>query len=229
MPRADFDGVRYYQKEPDSLWHPSVTEIIACVRDPGLEAWQVKYCVEHQDRHASEQFGELHANYGNMVHGYLEAGEEEPAHYDPTPVRNAMRSWQLFKLELGMKLEIIATQIEVYGPDYGGTTDLVVRMNGIKTGLEIKTSAALRNRAALQAEAYFRALPPELEVEQFYCLRLGKNRVEYELREPDHEVAWRKFRACRELFDDRDPWATASTTFVPMSRPMQNAALYEYG
>lgn len=221
----EFDGIRYYRKDENSPWHPSVTEIIDVVKDPGLEAWQVDYCVKNGDKTASERFGQLHAQYGTMVHDYLEEGTEEAAYYDPDPVRKAMYSWQLFKLEV--PITIMRSQIVVFGDNYGGTTDIEVDMNGIRTLLEIKTSSALRNRAALQAEAYFRAYP-DPKPERVLVLRLGKSRIEYELREPDHDVAWRKFQACRELFWDRDPWLTPATGFVPNRKPLHNKEVYEY-
>lgn len=223
MPYMDIQGVRHYQKEDGDLWVPSVTEIIDVWRDPGLEAWQIRYCVKEGDEKASERYANLHASYGTTVHDYLEGGIEQAEFYDPPQVRSAMSSWQLFKSEVDIK--ILRTKLEVFGPGYGGTADLLVSMNGIPTLLEIKTSAALRNRAALQAEAYFRAYP---EAERVFGLRLGKNKIEYELREPDHDKCWEAFQACQTLFHLSNPWTTESAFFVPISKPLETKPLYEF-
>ena len=227
MPRVEVSGVRHYDREDGSPLIMSVTETIDVMRDKGLEAWQIRYCVKEQDVTASQRFGQLHADYGTMVHDYLENREEEPAYYDPDPVRKAMRSWQLFTTDVPIK--IVKTQLELYGQTpkgpYAGTADLLVEMNGIMTLLEIKTSSALRPRAALQSEAYFRACP---EAERVFGLRLGKNRIEYELREPLHDVAWEAFQACQVLSHLWNPWTTESPFFVPMAKPIENSGMYEY-
>lgn len=219
--RVEIDGVRHYVVDGRPL--PSVTEVLACVREPGLETWQIEYSVKNNDARAAEQFGMLAAQYGTMVHDLITT-EQDPDYYAPKEVRTAMLSWK--ELRKDWDFEIVDSEYAVATIDYAGTVDLkvVIRAQEGKKLLELKTSSVLRDRAAVQAEAYFRADP---EADGVLVVRLGKSKVEYEVREPDHAVAWKTFQAALTLFYNTNPWDGARG-FVPNKKPQDLTPLREF-
>ena len=198
LERVDIDGVRHYNV--DGKFLPSVTEVLSMIRDPGLETWQIEYSVKQGNTHGAEEYGQLHSSYGTKVHELITL-QQEAEYFDPTPVRRAMESWQ--KLRNDWDFEIIDQEYVVHGEKYAGTVDLLVRSQTDIVLFELKTSAALRERAAIQAEAYFRA---DGRAHKVVVVRLGKTKVEYEIHEPNHDEAWRKFHAALVLFNKTSVW-----------------------
>ena len=198
LERVDVDGVRHYNVEGKLL--PSVTEVLSTIRDPGLETWQIEYSVKQGNIHGAEEYGQLHSDYGTRVHELISL-QQDAEFFEPTPVRRAMESWK--QLRNDWDFEIIDQEYVVHGEKYAGTVDLLVRSKQERIQFELKTSSALRERAAIQAEAYFRA---DGRADKVVVIRLGKNKVEYEIHEPDHEIAWAKFQAALVLFDSTSVW-----------------------
>jgi hypothetical protein len=162
---------RHYKDPLTDMLVPSVTNVIGILDKPALPRWSAKMVAEtaYRMRHALPEMDESEAvdmlkgspwskskraaDRGTDIHGYLEARLNgwpvEELSSDALPYKAAADGW----LDANPDLQVVATELTAFHPNYAGTMDLVCRINGRLTIADFKTSKAVYDEAALQLAA----------------------------------------------------------------------------
>tara|TARA_Y100000817_G_scaffold65790_1_gene49704 strand:+ start:67 stop:843 length:777 start_codon:yes stop_codon:yes gene_type:complete len=140
--------------------------------------------VTHAISHSSDVVKNSAAAIGTMVHQYAESklrGENPARPVDP----QAKAAAHAFDVWLKInKVEVIEVERAVYSRKHGyaGTCDLLAKVNGRLTLIDLKTSKSVYDSHFLQLEGYASALEEELgiEIEDRAILRLDKETADLE-------------------------------------------------
>lgn len=159
------DPMRPNIKEPRYLYNgipvPRVTEIISkMIHEDYLMRWANSLGFKRKS-YKTEVDGA--AKYGSSVHdsidGYLDGKEMDP--FAPKNPTNAFLKWWK-QINDGNHVEILGKEFALTCPWFGGTYDLLLKINGRIFVVDFKTSNHLSYKYCLQLSAYR------------YMLRLGK-------------------------------------------------------
>jgi len=196
---------------------PGVTTVIAALKgDPGgLMHWAWQLGKDGKDYKVERDNA---CSIGHCVHAMIEAHLLGGVFY-PSPfaeildnedaakkVRSAYDAYRQWRA--GVNIEVIATEVPLVSEihQYGGTLDLLARVNGALVILDWKTSNHIYGDAVAQVAAYARLVQEtwgELP-EAGGLLRVGKDEGDFHLHYWPGSIlttAWEAFLAARKIYD----------------------------
>jgi len=170
---------------------PGVTTIVDIVRKYGLESWLSKNPKEYTDRISKES-----KDYGTRIHEIIQADWEGQIqkldNEEKTILENyhkVTKDWDIQEMEKSLVSE-------KYG--FGGTLDIVAKIEGKKTIVDIKTSKAIFREVYLQLAGYQMLYP---QAERCKILRLDKKRLSWELLNVETKGLDKVFLACKTIWE----------------------------
>lgn len=204
---------RYYEAE-DGTRSPSVTTIQSVLDKPALIPWAVKMVIEdavnkltprqkygvseiknilQSSRYVYKQETERACDIGTTVHTLIENFLRHGSFGDIDPA-TAPNSQELLNCAhafidwmMANQVEVIALEVPIKGTGYAGRIDAVVRLNGVVTLVDFKTSKGFYDTHPMQLAAYAAAYNSDdantEKIEACGILRLSKSGVEYEYRD----------------------------------------------
>lgn len=131
---------RTYQND-----YPSVTQVLSVLRKPALENWY-KYNATYTIKKVSEQALEIGDQIHKLIQDHIERDTMKVATKHPEEVRNAVKSFMLFKKEhpeFKLKRSEIALTSEMLR--FNGTIDCVADIDGRLVIVDWKTGKAKDN------------------------------------------------------------------------------------
>ena len=202
---------RYYDTASGGKY-PSVTTIQSVLDKPALIPWAVKVAIETgvskltprkkytpteirdvfmKSRWAYKRESERACDIGTTVHSLIEKflkGEPfgdlsgEPNAEELVSCANAFINWMIAN-----HVEVIALETAIEGVGYAGRIDAVVRLNGVVTLVDFKTSKGFYETYPMQLAAYAYAYNSDdanvEKIEAMGVLRLPKCGTDYEYRD----------------------------------------------
>ncbi len=187
---------------------PGVTTILSVMAKPALIKWANNLGLQGID---SYKYVDVLANIGTLTHAMI--------HYDLGGIKPDFDSYSKDDISLAENaflkyldwknknpFELIKTEIQVVSEkhQFGGTADLVIRLNDTITLLDIKTGKAVYKEAYTQVAAYSIALQENgYDIIDHLILRIGRNENEgFEfINIPNIELHKKRFLICKELYD----------------------------
>jgi len=196
------DEGRYYDTEHGKL--ASVTTILKLVAKPALIQWAsncaVNYILKHVGNGASRGYLNYLSKYakfayqnvskeatdtGTEVHDAVECflkgkEHEAPASLEAALALDAFKNWWN-----GLNAEVLYCEEKIYSPlGFAGRLDIIARIDGVVTLIDLKTSKSIYEDMGYQLAAYRTAwneLYPHLEqVEAHGIIRVDKTSGEWE-------------------------------------------------
>ncbi len=161
---------------------PRVTEIIStCNHNDALMGWSNYLGFKHQ---SYKTVLNQSAEYGTKVHEALEKyikGEPIPANTPLAPMQAFENWWK--QITVTNQVSVLGQEFSLTCPWYGGTYDMLLKINGKPWLVDFKTSNHIRVGYCLQLAAYrnmlrFRHIVGDLT--GFVILRLFKNEPRFE-------------------------------------------------
>ncbi len=197
----------YKNKEGKRL--PGVTTIIGVMNKPALIKWANNLGLKGID---SYKYVDTLADIGILGHAMIhhELGGEVPdtKSYSQDQIKLAENVFLKFlEWEKNINFEIIGSEMQIISEKYqfGGTADLIIKINDILTLLDIKTSKAVYKDQFTQVAGYGIALKENgYNIRDYRILRIGRNEdeggVDY-ISIPNIELHEKRFLICRELYE----------------------------
>ena len=166
----------YYKVETKRL--PSVTTVLKLLANPGLEAWK-------RTTPGWEEISNWAADIGTRTHKAIEL--ELKGWHQTVEEHYVFKCFDAFmQWKNQYDFELVDTEMRVVSEKgYGGTLDLICRLNGRLYIIDIKTSNQIYPDYLLQLSAY-RAAYVEMTRNYLQCmsiLRLDKNTGMFEFKE----------------------------------------------
>ena len=144
-----------------------------------------------------------------MIEHFLTTGEDaqpDDNKVEPGYMRyvwtayNNFKAWLDFLKVLGYDIEVIAIEVPVITPFYGGTADLICRINGKVYVVDFKTSKKISDKYVLQTSAYAWGINngycPDLQgihIDGIGIIRIDKERVNvFEDLFLNENILWQK-------------------------------------
>lgn len=114
--------------------YPSVTQVLDCLRKPGLEAW-FKYNTPEYIKAEGDKAKEIGTQTHEAIQSYIETGKAKVDTRYPEEVTTALNSFMLFRKEhSNIVLEKSEVQITSHKYKYNGAIDCLA---GDETGITI--------------------------------------------------------------------------------------------
>lgn len=183
---------------------PSVTTVLSLINKPAIPAWANRLGLE-----GVNYFDELKrtAKIGSLVHALAENfTSKTPVEWDKYTKEEIKKACTISKrffefVSLQDEFEPILSE-GAFASDkfgYGGTLDLLCRLNGKITLLDYKTSSAIYGEMISQVSAYKRLAEEQgYKIEQVIILRFGREESEgYEYR----EISKKELKYGLKMFD----------------------------
>ena len=201
MPRAIY-------KLTDGTRVPGVTTFLGVLNKPALIKWANNLGLQGID---STQYVDNLADVGTLSHlmilAHLKEENIDMSDYSKTQIDLAKNS---FKSYLGWarlhKIEPILIETPLVSEEYrfGGTPDLLAKVDGVNTLIDFKTSKAIYPEHLIQVAAYW-----WLVLEHDYCvhnamiLRIGRDESEgFEVKPVvSLEANWELFTHCQAIYE----------------------------
>ena len=200
--------ISYKNKQGQSV--PGVTTVLGVLAKPALIHWAWKLGIEGQDyrkyRDKMADIGTL-AHYLIMCHLTGETPDlSEYSKADIDKAENCILSY--FEWERSHKPEPIIIEKPLVSIKYqfGGTPDLVARINGTTCLVDFKTSKAVYEEMIYQLAAYSQLVSENgHKTQKAILLRIGRDEDEgFEEREIiDLSNEWEIFKCCLQLYNFR--------------------------
>jgi hypothetical protein len=164
---------------------PSVTTVLSVLAKPQLINWAYKLGKDGQDMKAVQDSA---MSTGSLLH-YLIAQElrkEQPdqAYLDEFTLRdqrycnNCLLSWDEWKKDKVIEVELLEIPLVSEKFGYGGTPDLLAYINGKLCLCDFKSSNAIYSDYFYQLSAYGTLIEENINgplIEQYHILRFGKD------------------------------------------------------
>lgn len=187
---------------------PGVTTILGVLNKPALVKWANNLGLQGID---SSKYVDTLAGIGtlahDMIHCDLTGKKLDTSEYSKKDIELAENCLiKYYDWKKDKDIEVIGSEMvvisEYYG--YGGTCDLVAKINGIITLLDIKTGKGIYDEMLTQVVAYGMALVENgYMIDDYMILRVGRSESEgFEVRKIEgialHE---NRFKLCKELYE----------------------------
>jgi hypothetical protein len=192
---------------------PGVTAVIDQLgwSKEGLLRWATNLAAQGLD---PDKVRDHAADVGSLAHHFIHchlAGRPAvTATSTPVVVEKAWSCFQGFlNWQAAHQLELLGTELEVVSEEYqyGGTLDLVARVDGVLSIVDFKTGSGVYPEHRIQLAAYGQAwteMHPDQPIQGFHLLHL--DREKYGFRHhwyPELEHAFAIFRHLRAIYDLR--------------------------
>lgn len=170
LPNQDFDeyledtrrkGKEYSIYEFQGVRVPRVTSILKYMDgdNDGLNFWAANLGKNfYRER---ERIRDIGTKLHEAIAEYLSQGTLSTIQHLRGPLRNEVLNcfrnflaWYNHVKRIGWKVEVICTEFPLVTPWYGGTTDLIARINGRKYVIDFKTSKSIDYKYIIQTVAY---------------------------------------------------------------------------
>jgi len=200
----------YYNSKKTEL--PSVTTLIGrYMNKPYLALWARDLMRDHGIDFENET--RIATNIGTMAHEMIEFDllglpTKTYVNRDSDQVKHALiaySAWEKWK-EINTIDEVIATEAKLVSEEhsFGGTIDVVLKMNDKITLLDLKTSKTISVEYLIQVAAYGKLWNenfPDRPIERYEILRIDKHTGKYDYEGwSELEKPWKIFR-CFLLID----------------------------
>jgi len=170
-------------------------------------------------RNANKEATDLGTAVHNAINAWIESGGiMQPAEIEDLKVRQGLQAF----LDYGetVNLEIVANEKQIFGwlwaigdghPLYAGRFDLLARINGILTMIDIKTSKAIYDEYWIQLEAYRVAEQrSNAEIDEIikqvaiFRIDMETGELEPEIRPCNHRkyIAFKSLAAARQIMNE---------------------------
>ena len=215
----------------DGIWCPGVTTVIGLRNKEALVNWAFGVGKTHPELPSIRAYVDELAEIGSASHAIIAARLTgvEPDLSDFTPSTVEAAGVPVAKFEewrRGKKIEVIAAE-KAYVSDtyrYGGTIDLLARIDGQVTVLDAKTGRAIYAEMAYQLAAYANLVAEcgGLRVDAVRILQIGRTGAEgfTERIWTDWSLEWSWFKAMRAVYQvERDIESASKGKVVPF-RPV---------
>lgn len=169
---------------------PSVTTVLKVLNKPALVSWANSLGFKRQ---SYKKELERTARVGTLVHSYAEErfnkklfrDMKRAFRLDDFSREQALSAYNGFKMWLrdNKDLEVIASEKELVSNKnkYGGTIDLIAKIDGETFIVDFKTSAKVHSTMFLQLSAYvYMAEENGIKIDRVGIVRLSKNKGNYE-------------------------------------------------
>lgn len=199
-------------KTADGIQQPGVTTVVGLREKPALVEWAFRVGKENPQLYSVRQYTDELAEVGKAAHTMIAAHLKGLApnidDYTPAAVRMAEVPFSKYlEWAKGKKIEVIfadSKQLVSETYRYGGTVDLLARIDGIVTVLDFKTGKAIYDEMFFQVAAYAHLVEEcvSLKVEQIRILQIGRVGAEgfTERVMTDWSTELRWFLAMREVY-----------------------------
>lgn len=188
---------------------PGVTTILGMDGSKlgALMAWANK---EGLAGRVSSKSSDAFADIGTLIHYLVECDvkgvEPDLGDYSPNQVevaREAFKKWVEWKSQ--HQFELIHSELPLVSEkkEFGGTLDVLAKVDGRITLIDVKTSAKIRGSHKTQTTAYeFLADENGIKVDDLMIARIGRTKEEgSEFVKVNHKnLHWAKFEACHALY-----------------------------
>jgi len=219
----EFDE-RFYQVGPDTFY-TSVTYILGCCypSGAGLTQWigdvGNKRAEEIRDE-AGEDGSFVHDAIDRMLHGQKITSQEIEEKFKKSArilkIKKCLKSFIDWYNEY--KPEIIKTEFMIVNSEYqfGGTVDLLCKINGENYIIDYKTSKSISEEHRVQLSAYNKEVS-NLEY-KMAILHLGNTTIKgYSFLEvKDNEKYFKQFQSVNNLFKQLNPNARPQQNVFPL-------------
>ena len=184
---------------------PGSTTVLGVIDKPALKFWANTIGLEGiMIREYVDGLAEIGTLAHEMVHSYL---RDKPMNLDdwaPNQVKAATVSYDKFReWALPRKIEVILAEepmvSELY--QFGGTPDIIARVDGVLTLIDIKTSKAIYDEHAWQVSSYCKLAEENHiggeSIKQGLIVQIGRNKEEgfttKTLNEQQLFIGWQVF------------------------------------
>lgn len=211
-------------------WVPGVTTVIGLRAKDALVGWAFKVGKEHPELPSIHQYTDELAEIGSCAHAIIGGllGGVAPDLGDYTA--NVIEAAQVPVLKyqewaMGKTIELLASE-RAYVSDkhrFGGTLDVLARINGVVTVLDLKTGKAIYPEYFHQLAAYAELVAEVggLRVDAIRILQIGRTGAEgfTERVMTDWSLNWSWFLAARALYQcERDIEAASKNNVIPFKK-----------
>lgn len=184
-----------------------VTTVLNVMAKPQLIRWANKLGLDGYD---VDKWVDSLAEIGTLIHYLVECNikgvDPELGDYSSNQITAAKKSFEKWLdwrsknsfVVLGSELQLVSDSLEL-----GGTCDIYAEVNGKKCVLDIKTSKACYGEQRTQVVAYKHLLLENGKpVDECRIVRIGRDENEGfdDILIGGHELHWRRFLACLELY-----------------------------
>jgi hypothetical protein len=162
-----------------------VTTLIgAFVPKPALYRWYYKQGCEGKDPFKMlDQAGTIGTIAHYLIECHLKRIKPELADYSKNDIEKAENAFVAYlEFEKQNNIEVIANELQLASEKYlyGGTCDLIAKVNGITTLMDFKTSSGLWPDMRIQLAAYKNLLIEHgYDIQQVHLLRIDKETGEF--------------------------------------------------
>jgi len=206
---------RYYVGEGDNkIRVPGVTTVIDVLgfNKQVLIGWTRKMCLQGEDPRAiTDKACDIGTITHLLVENRIKKVTTDLTEYAPADVETANNGYNAFiEWELENKPEYLHSELQVVhgGFRYGGTIDLIARLNGKLELIDFKTSGGVYKEHIIQVAAYRHAFEDDRRdldmIEGCRILRVDKKTGDFEERKLSSksiETGWEVFKHARALYD----------------------------
>lgn len=143
-----------------------------------------------------------------LIQGFIEDFDPDIADFTQNQIAAGFRAFENFKLwSANRGIEFLEAEKRVVSEEFrfGGTLDILCRIDGVLSLVDIKTAKSLYPEFIVQVSAYGKALREQesVEIEKYHLLQLSKDGGGYQhqvLAQEKVEAAWEVFKHCRALY-----------------------------
>ena len=194
----------------DGEWVPGVTTVIGLRAKDALVPWAFKIGKENPELSSIREYVDELASIGSAAHeiigAHLLGADPDLRDFTPATVEAAAipvskyREWAK-----GKDIQIIASEKQ-YVSDrfrFGGTVDVLAKIDGVTTILDFKTGKAIYDEMFYQVAAYAELVAETgLRVDAIRILQIGRTGAEgfTERVMTDWSLEWEWFKAMRAVY-----------------------------
>lgn len=199
---------RAVYKLADGTRVPGVTTFLGVLNKPALIPWANKLGLQGID---SSKYVDNLADVGTLAHSMILAHLKEEgldvSDYSQNQIDLANNSYSSYvEWEKHHKIEPILIETPLVSEEYrfGGTPDLLAKVDGVETLVDFKTSKALYPEHSIQVAAYWvLALEYGYVIDNVLILRIGREADEgFEVKPVKALKAnWELFTHCQAIYE----------------------------
>lgn len=196
------DSTYEYVNGPDQYIVPRVSHILSLIHEEYLMRWANGIGFRHKNY---EEERSRAAEYGTVTHTAIDAYLNNKKPEETNMAFDGFIYWWDTINKEGNVVEIVAQEETLVCPYYGGTFDLLVKINGWYYLVDFKTSSSVSYKHFLQLAAYRKMLRTlrGIEVDGCIILHLKKDKIAFgEYLVDLHDTNQKYFMdLCEDTFD----------------------------
>ena len=187
---------------------PGVTTYLGVLNKPALIPWANKLGLQGID---SSKYVDNLADIGTLAHSmimaHLKGKGVDTSEYSKTQIDLAENSFLSYlEWEKHHEVEPILVETPLVSEEYrfGGTLDLLAKVDGVNTLIDFKTGKAIYPEHGIQVAAYYMlALEYGYTISKALILRIGRDESEgFEIKPVENlEANWEVFTHCLAIYE----------------------------